>query len=522
MKAGNPIQSVILISFLLGGFLLCTGCVLVSVDTGSSGDLSPEMDRILNNVTMVLQKGTDDIQTELHAAAASIGEDPQNTENVLRILRSYYVENPWVSLIGYYGVQSEKITVPITPPSTAEALFTSLTEADFSSGNIRMAFNQIQGDAAVPVTAIFVPVYSPQKTYCGAFVIWYDPDRLVGDLLAGQEGMEIYGLWVGDTTGTETYYRTSPDYTGCPESTEYQSGWKTARIFENTMRICLIDDGTVQKQGFRKADASSLRNESISLYSYATSHSQKAVLNYISRMESDQYLYFAYDTRGNVLARSDGRYVNQNHQDLHDAFGVQALDMMVARVRQGGGYMYVMNPTTNAQHPESAVQAVAYLLPIDSSWFIGVQGSVRPEQIPVDSSLSWEVLTFGRETVDYAWKYGQDAAVDLINREESTVLRTADSDKTVFQGAVTMEGVSLPENPDLTVGNRRVFGQVDTYGASVGRQAVALAKQGGGLLYYERIMEDAAGAKTAQLFLFAITPVNDEWYIFTGCRIDTP
>ena len=523
MRAGNPKTTAILIVLLLGGFILLAGCTTtVSGDTGSSGELPLEMDRVLNDVTTKLQEETNGIQTELYAAAEEIGTNPHDSARVLQILQTYYRENSWVSLIGYYDQHAEKITVPITPPSTAEEIFQSVTEKDLSSGNsIRMVFNQIQEDAAVPITAIFVPVYSAQKTYCGYIVIWYDPDRLVADLLSGLEDMETYGLWIGDVTGKETYYRTSPDYDGCPENTVYLSGWKTVEILGSMMRVCLTDDGDLQSRMLKASTAESLKSESIELYSYATTHSQKAVLNYISQKEPDTYLYVAYDTLGNVLARSDGRCVNQNQQDLHDVFGVQTLDTIVSRMRQGGGYVYVMDPTTNVQSPVTAVQTVSYLLPIDSSWFIGVQGSVYTDQVPVDSSAGLELLKLGREAAGYAWKYGQDAAVEMISREDSIFLRNGSSDSTPFMGAVTMEGVSLPDNPESAEEIRRIFGLVDTYGASVGRQEVALAKQGGGLMYYEMSVEDETGAETVVVYLVAITPVNNEWYIFTGNRIHT-
>ncbi len=521
MNTDKQILTILLAMLFLGSLVLITGCVTVSGESGNSGELSPEMEQVLANVTTVLQEGTDKIQTELSAAAVEIGENPHDTEKIRQILRSYYVDNSWVSLIAYYDTHSGGITVPVQPSDTAEKILRSVTEKDFASENIRIGFNQMQEGTTRPVTTMYVPVYTHQGEYSGYIVMWHDPDTLISYLLTGQEGMDTYGLWIGDSAGKNLYYRTSPDYVNCPENTAYLSGWKTVRILGTPTRVCLTDDGGLQNRKLKDVAAESLKTESVELYSYATSHSKTAALTYISQKKSDTYLYFAYDTAGNVLARSDGRYINQNHQDLHDAFGVQITDTMMSRMRQGGGYLYLMIPTTNAQSPAEAIQDVSYLLPIDSSWFIGVRAVVNPDRIPIHNSVGQELLSLGREAVGYAWEYGKDATVEMISRDDSVFLRNASSDRNLFLGAVTMEGEILPAIPMSEGKITRALGLVDTYGASVGRQALILAKQGGGLLYAERIAETAEGTPTVEVYLIAVTPVDNEWSIFTGSLIST-
>lgn len=435
-------------------------------------------------------------------------EYPVTRTPVWRFSRQYYQNQYWAAGVAYYQTASGTVqSVPLAVDSRLHAALASAAQ-DTGTKSVSRIFAYDDSSSAYLKT-LAASVHAQDGTGLGVVAVTYDPYYLISSAVGDVAGMDTYNLWVGSPDEFDAKWKASE------KNTNITRGWTTIFVLGDELRVCLVQGVEMSLTTLTGATDGVLNAAVIDLYSYATTHDKSEVLAYIARADPENMILFAGDTAGNILADSSGQYVDQNIPNDHDAYGVRTVNSMVLRSRQGGGYVHeTLVPSRNVLQAFSALPTMIYLLPVDSSWFVGGQVATVSAEQEVDHTIGPAVTAMSRSVAGYAWEHGREAAVAEIGRGSASMFLQGVSSSANLVAVTMNEGTILADaqNPERT--GSSLFSMVDSHGSSIGRGMITVAKSGGGLFYFC----EKRGAAT-DMYLLSITPVNDEWFVVSGLLI---
>lgn len=501
--------SVILALCSLLLLVLAAGCVQTTTTAPVyTEDLPPEMVAVLNESAAALERGLNDAEAELLVVADRIGQASDDPDACREILRQYYRTQYWVAGVAYYQTASGMVqSVPLAVDDLLHAALTSVAKGPGIKAVSQLPVYDDSESGYLKTLA--APVYARDGTRLGVVAVTCAPYYLISSAVGDVAGMDTYNLWVGTPEEFDARWKAPTENTGITR------GWTTISAFGGELRVCLVRGAALPLTTLTDTNSTALNAAVIDLYSYATTHEKSEVLAHIARSDPENMILFAGDTSGNILADSSGQSIDQNILSDHDAYGVRIITSMVMRSRQGGGYVHEMLvPSRNVLLASSALPTVMYLLPVDSSWFVGAHVATISAEQKVDHTIGPAVTAMSRSVAGYVWEHGRDATIAEIARGKDSVFLHGVSTPANIVAATVSDGTILvdAQNPHRT--GTSLFGMVDSHGSSIGRGMISFAKNGGSLFYF---CEKRAGV--TDLYLLSITPVNEEWFVLSGLLI---
>ncbi len=211
-------------------------------------------------------------------------------------------------------------------------------------------------------------------------------------------------------------------------------------------------------------------------------------------IDGEMYI-FAYDMDGEVLALPyQPGLVGSNRWFMEDANGVKAVQRVIARSEQGGGYVCYLYP--NPDHNYAQEYKLSYVMLVDDSWLIGSGIYIQDNPLSQAQYIDWterEHLTYQVRNMKYlAQAEGIESVIDMIMDPESELHIPG-----LYPFAVTENGTDLADALNPEIAGTEQLGMVNSLGMSVAREVISLAQAGGGVMYC----------------LWGIPPTNEEHYI---------
>jgi len=244
---------------------------------------------------------------------------------------------------------------------------------------------------------------------------------------------------------------------------------------------------------------------------YAREHGKEAAVKEFNDPNGtfiDGELYiFAYEMDGTVIALPFQQgLLGTVRAGIADSNGVEFIDAKIEAAARGGGSVYYIYPNPKDDYREEL--KLAYVVPIDDSWYIG-SGIYLPE-IPAEFNSAERDELIGRveKARDHAQKVGLDQALADFNDLSGEY---ADGSKYIFAYDYNGTTLALPFQPEYIGTNRLDF--ADTYGVEILKWEIATAKRGGGFVYVQYFNPDTG---EPGLKLCYVAPVDGEWFVGSG------
>lgn len=447
-------------------------------------------------------------------------DDPRTAD----LIRTYYDQYPDAAGIVWVGANGSVCREPVYSMSVilAAPKIASLNESSFAEHDVLMIGPLVSQTYGI-VLCFAVPVYAEDKTYNGFVCIAHLPALLLNETPGTPYFKETdYELWVINDDGTYLY---SPDaglvglniytdpmfvsapsvltgvravvekpsgsmnYTGydlsCTEVVEKTGVWTTVSFGGQDMRLVLDDYSydPIASVPDVIATPDTLKSIAESMLVYAFEHGRELTLDAMNNpsgpFATSGYDVFAFSMNGTLLSMPSQTYgVGMDRTNYRDAYGMLSVTSMIHRCLQGGGYVhyYLTYPYPDGQ----ARLGLAYVMPVDENWFIGVDGPVQDHPVSYDMNKRTAVVHTIQTAQEYVLAFGREAALAKMMDPTEPLEK---EDTHLF--ALNYNGILLADETDSSDVGKDVFYRTDSYGNSPIREVVMVARTGGGYLYIE-------------------------------------
>lgn len=486
----------------------------------------------------------------LRKAADIIAEDPTNETLVDQIFADIYttytsvkyflVVNPEKQIIDAYPAENQIITPYISVMVKNPAL-------TYSADSPAITMKAVRIDTGDDILVSILPLINKNGTYTGYLIVILDPALIYEKLVKNFEESTGYSAWIIEQDGRIIYTpersqredsileMTAPNQTelniltqtilhtksGVETYSAYSYGklkivsrvaaWDSvhapANISLSSPVIVVTSDidSTMQVDTPTRTTNLKLEEFARSAYLYIQKEGKEAALAEFNKPDGNfttqEYYIAAFDTNNTQLANPyRPGLLGADRTDYMDINGVSSVKMLTNRAKQGGGYVTDVyeNPADNMT-PELKV---AYVLPIDETWYITV-GEYYPEiRATISPDTRMNMIQYGREIIAFVQKEGKKAALASLNNGSHY---RGDIELSIYDSA----GNTLVYDPNPW-STENLLGITDIYGASIGRDTLAMARAGGGFNYINLPSKSDA---TTRLSLGYVQPIDDEWFI---------
>ncbi|MCQ2355490.1 MAG: hypothetical protein MJ014_00460 [Methanocorpusculum sp.] len=472
------------------------------------------------------------------------------------LIADYYAAHSWLNRIVYYSntsgtyleypIESGGQILRSIPAPTKEELLVS-------GGTLNVGPVLVSGQGWLEL--MYVPVYSPTGTYTGYLVILYDMDTAMREnklldtettgydtcsiVLVNRDGkvtyatqQEFIGSMIDEKTPLDT--RVSRIYVQSAEKSgayQYQTAkgpvttaWQEYAAHKTVYTLYLTKEETLQQVNYSDIftpDPDAMRTEVTDAWKYAKEAGNDAVLN---RINSGYYAHTLYgiDRSGTILAASPERQyaVGGNYLNMYDTYGVAYLQQAVHTANLGGGYQIYFTPSNTAWMSEASEFRIGYVMPVDEDLFIAGMSAGEAHLLPNDYAAREDVVSVSRAVVQDVNTYGINAAIAKINsvpHANGTLLVEGITTDVAAIGLLDYEGIMHTATyvPQL-IGESATFYK-DIFGSSITRQAMMLAKSGGGMLYDYQWSKEKPGY--CEVWLYSVEPVNQKYFVMSGAVV---
>ncbi len=228
-------------------------------------------------------------------------------------------------------------------------------------------------------------------------------------------------------------------------------------------------------------------------------------------IRGDLYI-IAYDFNGTCLAHPyEPRLIGQDVINLTDSNGVALKRNMREVAKRGSGLSYYIWP--NPAHPGPEELKLTYVVKVDEDLWLGA-GVYLPVQQPVFSNQSREDLeSFVNDARGFALNTTKEAALKVFNDKNG---RFVQANRYVFAFDFNGTNLAQPIQPEF-IGENRIDAK-DSNGVEYNKDMTALAKNGGGFIYY--LKQDPARNMTQGFKLSYVAKVDDTWWLGSGIYAD--
>jgi polar amino acid transport system substrate-binding protein len=175
--------------------------------------------------------------------------------------------------------------------------------------------------------------------------------------------------------------------------------------------------------------------------------------------------------------------------------------------KRGGGFTYYVWP--NPAHSNAEELKLAYVLKVDSGLWLAA-GTYLKVKAPIFINESREyLLAFVGGARDFALNTSKEYALKTFNDLNGSYV---EGNRYIFAYDFAGNCLALPIQPDFLGVNR--INITDSNGVDYIRDMIALAKSGGGFIYY--IKPDPLQNMIQGFKLSYVTKVNDAWWLGAG------
>ncbi len=536
---------VLLVICAAGMLFFSAGCVEVS-DSSVSVVPSPEMNETLGAVCAYAQTSLAGIGEDVRAAAGNQSgyshDDPLLTVSVRELYQMY----PWAQWAVRYSQNGSVIAgypfYGADTPYLGDPMVLNGTSAD-SGYLLSQPGVNANGMDSISVSA---PVYTKSGGYDGYVSLEMYPWMFYQQMVR-ETGYPSYSVWLVDTNGV---VYCSPDavaigeniltdslYAGCkereivrniavsPEGAIVGDGfdlsygslvekvfvWRTISAGGRDVCVILSDQVEPGQMVFpaKDTDLDSMRSTAAKIYLYAKENGREETLAVLNdpkgRFVPEGGAAFAFDMNGTLLADSvRGNLTGENFLNYRDGYGVETIKILLKRSWQGGGFVPYCHPIRSEDEVRTARLCLAYVLPMDETWVVGVVQPFSSEQVPYLISLRDTAQGNVQAALSYVDTFGKDAALAAFMDPEGVFVKEG-----IRLYAMDVNGTILADGKrPYNVGINGFF-FTDRYGGSMSRLAVMIAEDGGGYLLSLHDTQEG----TVRVVLQYIRMVDEEWLI---------
>lgn len=537
--------------------VLCVGVVAVSVSIAYSSPssqnitVSDDLVAMSEDAYRSTNASLSAFSLEIQPAANNLSTLTPKDANAKTILLDLYELHPEAAGVAWVDASGTTITYPMfsLPRILESSVLKNITEDSFAENEILLV-GPVYSNAYGMVLCLLVPVYTADGIYNGYLCVAQSPNVLIN----GTPGTPFYKnttyeLWIGNSEGDILYhpdatyiatnYYTSPVYqrqdkllSGLgrvfaePEGTasymfyplngdnllEKTIIWKTLSFGGQDLRLVLSDypSDPIEVIYPENPNLDKMVSDVQQMFLYAKRHGQAETLaamnNPNGRFADENYEIFAYSMDGTVLSMPDMAYlVGQNVINYKGAWGLNIVQNMINRALQGGGYLHYYDMLLYSDN--QAIFNIAYLLPVDDTWFIGARMPLLNHTVTYDVQKRLDLINSVQTVQRYIAEYGKDQTLVMITAPSNELTPPAGKGH-VF--AVDYNGILLADEINTDLIGKDIFYITDSRGSSFVREIVMVAKGGGGYVLTET-KDDATGLMF--MTLMYVEPVDDEWCV---------
>ena len=366
---------------------------------------------------------------------------------------------------------------------------------------------------------ILAPIYGTDGTYTGMLCVGLDPAYLFSghvDQLRADHG---YTIWATQPDGTLIYYedteaigkniltgeiyteksshnvaqQVTEKTTGNASYMYYNVGWTEYSQINAVWDTLTLPNGREWRVSLTDAVSRENPDNSVQLtpeylktfvekaYVYAQTHTKEEALRAFNDPDGefiDGELYiFAYDMNGTALALPyQDKLVGVNRMQAEDIIGVKYVERGIARVKQGGGYIFFQYPNPDKDFAREL--KLTYAMPVDNDWCIGAGFYIQNTTLAPCGELRDEMVSQVRNFQYLSKIMPEDELISLMNNPNSSI-----QVKGLYPFASTINGTILSYTMDPSCIGNNHLGYVNSYGMSMGREAISLTQSGGGMIY---------------------------------------
>ena len=221
-----------------------------------------------------------------------------------------------------------------------------------------------------------------------------------------------------------------------------------------------------------------------------------------------EHYIIAYDFDGTCLAHPyEPKMIGENVLNVTDSNGVALKRNMREVAKRGSGFSYYIWP--NPAHSNAKELKLTYVLKVDEGLWLGA-GTYLAGQAPIISNESREdLVAFVDGARDFALNTTKEVALKTFNDKNGKFVK---GNRYIFAYDFDGNALAHPIQPEFIGKNRIDF--KDPNGVEYIRDMIALAQNGGGLIYY--IKQDPARNMTQGFKFSYVTKVDDTWWLGSG------
>lgn len=544
--------------------ILSSGCLTAQAQIQTTpveipDDMALGMQDLAENLVLL----ENSISKDMDELAARFGSAADMNE-AEKIGRAYYANNSWITGIGYYDAQQDKLlSTPIVIDFDLADHTYIPNEEDFE-GNEQMLYRDcVYTPDRGYVTLYYKPVYTPDGAYRGWFIFVIDvynalnlhplfmgTPKSYGNFICyivGEDGKIVYTSQVENiaeyilpsrplSDGTSLIYAADTE-TGAyqyssyafydyrqNELTEKITAWTT--ITDNRLPYTLylvkeLDQPEIQYENIYPDTTKQTIQDTRDLYVFAH---EKGLDEAVKRVNHGTYTtdVVIMNINGGIIASSDAKEIGENYMNARGVYGAADTGSAVLSAGQGGGFIYLTPAIDSTADPKAFRYNIAYVMPITDDCFIYSMFAGSPDIYPKDYNLTTDITLVSREVVHEITLDGLDAVIEKINsnRDAGGKLFVPDIGTDVREVAIVgFDGYvyASMQYPEVVGGSATKY--IDVYGGSSTRKAILLAKTGGG--FARDLTKNPEKDGYVDLWFTAVEPVNEKYYVYTSAIMET-
>lgn len=538
---------------IVGIILLSAVIIIISVvcvNAGSSSVLPSE-----EVLTETLDKFSDVIKTKSDGVDIGMGEFARKIETAGKdaspeeldsIVRNFYIDNIKLSYAAYYDAESDTVYV-----SPSENKNSGLTKIIFES----VSFDEYR-------TILYGPIFSKEHGVVCAFVhpvtingkitgiaaAYCDPVAFVtdsalecgglnglGPVIIDSEGIIFYSPFATEIGSNAVDFDSKTNIASLSRKiVESESGisgvfegympgiwagalkkqiaWKTIHIFNKEFRVGVSSCEKIPEiSADYKPDYEAMEKAVRDVYVYAYEHGKQAAIKALNdgTFSYDNFDIFAAELDGTVLASQKRPYqVNLNFINYRSAYGIKIIETWSDIVQTtGGGYNYFTCAMTEDPTEDKGILTAAYLMLVDSDWYIGSMIPIQAEPVSVNVEVKNSALETMQKVLRMYDEEGSAAFEKYMNRagtpleNDSHYIVVLDYDGNILASS------KYPNH----VGRNILSMSMPSTGISITRLMIMKAESGGGMITGDISIEDSLEDNTA---LFYVEPLDENSFVY--------
>lgn len=503
-----------------------------------------EMDNAMLYFVKTMQQLDMLVSTDLYTLADRVG-GAEDTDEIQKILTSYYADNVWLERVIFYDNTSGSY---ITAPLNAEKIVASIphpTEEELTVAGGMLNTGPVYLPEQGYMNLMYAPAFTQSGEYRGYVLFVFSSENIVeahpamenednpyrdyailfmnaNNVISYAVSQELTGTKVNGSLQTRVGLVTlQTEERGAYADNGGILGWQKYAAHKTEYTLYLKKTGntsTAPFPAFADGGYDVMKKAVEDAWMDGLQHSEMLVLKKISKGMYSYPLY-AFNMNGTILAAppensySEGR----NFLTVRDSYGVTVMEHAVFIARQGGGFGKCMIGTEAVPEPEEGNFLLLYELPGKGDWFIVGFAQTEGKPVKLREDIWKSVHESARECLVYSGIFGPDALIRAVSASTEPTAETLFGENAVAVISYTGILQAASDNPQLE--GSSITGYTDIFGSSVVRRAIMLAKEGGGMVYDYQLNKTQPGY--CDLWLCSVQPVNDDYFVMSRGLVST-